>query len=102
MAEALKNQRTDYTITLDVPPLSTVILEYDYTDAKPVVKKTVKKPVAAAKRRTVTEKKAAGTKAAGTKAAETKAATAKTPSTTAKEKTVTEKKTAAAGKRSAR
>ena len=97
MAEALKNQRTDYTITLDVPPLSTVILEYDYTDAKPVVKKTVKKPVAAAKRRTVTEKKTTGTKAAGTKAT-----AAKAPSTTAKEKTVTEKKTAATGKRSAR
>lgn len=97
MAEALKNQRTDYTITLDVPPLSTVILEYDYTDAKPVVKKTVKKPVAAAKRKTVTEKKTTGTKAAGTKAA-----AAKAPSTTAKEKTVTEKKTAATGKRSAR
>ena len=107
MAEALKNQRTDYTITLDVPPLSTVILEYDYTDAKPVVKKTVKKPVAAAKRRTVTEKKTTGTKttgtkAAGTKAAGTKAAAAKAPSTTAKEKTVTEKKTAATGKRSTR
>ena len=97
MAETLKNQRTDYTITLDVPPLSTVILEYDYTDAKPVVKKTVKKPVAAAKRRAVTEKKTTGTKAAGTKAT-----AAKTPSTTAKEKTVTEKKTAATGKRSAR
>lgn len=86
MAEALKNQRTDYTITLDVPPLSTVILEYDYTDAKPVVKKTVKKPVAAAKRRTVTEKKTTGTKTTGTKAAGTKAAAAKAPSTTAKEK----------------
>ena len=90
-----------------MPPLSTVILEYDYTDAKPVVKKTVKKPVAAAKRGTVTEKKTTGTKttgtkAAGTKAAGTKAAAAKAPSTTAKEKTVTEKKTAATGKRSAR
>ena len=107
MAEALKNQRTDYTITLDVPPLSTVILEYDYTDAKPVVKKTVKKPVVAAKRRTVTEKKTTGTKTTGTKttgtkAAGTKAAAAKAPSTTAKEKTVTEKKTAATGKRSTR
>lgn len=60
-----KTERMPYSISVTVPPLSTVVLEYDYTDVTPediLKKKAAEKKAAAAKR--AAEKKAAAKKTA--------------------------------------
>ena len=60
-----KTERMPYSISVTVPPLSTVVLEYDYTDVTPediLKKKEAEKKAAAAKR--AAEKKAAAKKTA--------------------------------------
>ena len=55
-----KNARTPYSIDITVPPLSTVVFEYDYTDMTPELeKKEAKAKVAAKKRVDAAKKKAA-------------------------------------------
>ena len=55
-----KNARTPYSIDITVPPLSTIVFEYDYTDMTPELeKKEAKAKVAAKKRVDAAKKKAA-------------------------------------------
>ena len=46
-----KNARTPYSIDITVPPLSTVVFEYDYTDMTPELEKKEAEAKAAAKKR---------------------------------------------------
>ena len=46
-----KNARTPYSIDITVPPLSTVVFEYDYTDMSPELEKKEAAAKAAAKKR---------------------------------------------------
>jgi 1,4-alpha-glucan branching enzyme len=73
-AKAESSDRMEYSIELTIPPLSVVVLEYDYTDKKPAAKLTVEKSSAvktavkaqskktAAKSRTASKSKAADKK----------------------------------------
>lgn len=54
-----KNARTPYSIDITVPPLSTVVFEYDYTDMTPELEKKEAKAKVAAKKRVDAAKKKA-------------------------------------------
>ncbi|MDD6404808.1 MAG: alpha amylase C-terminal domain-containing protein, partial [Clostridiales bacterium] len=54
-----KNARTSYSIDITVPPLSTVVFEYDYTDMSPELEKKEAEAKAAAKKRVDAAKKKA-------------------------------------------
>ena len=54
-----KNARTPYSIEITVPPLSTVVFEYDYTDMTPELEKKEAEAKAAAKKRVDAAKKKA-------------------------------------------
>ena len=54
-----KNARTPYSIDITVPPLSTVVFEYDYTDMSPELEKKEAAAKAAAKKRVDAAKKKA-------------------------------------------
>ena len=92
-----KTDRMPYSIRVTVPPLSTVVLEYDYTDITPedILKKkeAEKKAKAAAKKRTA-EKKPEAKEAAIKKPAEKKPAAKKpaAPAQTEEKKQETQKK----------
>ena len=93
-----KTERMPYSISVTVPPLSTVVLEYDYTDVTPediLKKKEIEKKAAAAKRaaekktaakKTATEKKDVETTEVVKKEPEKKTAATKTKETVSKTK----------------
>lgn len=93
-----KTERMPYSISVTVPPLSTVVLEYDYTDVTPediLKKKEAEKKAAAAKRaaakkaaakKTATEKKDVETTEVVKKEPEKKMAATKTKETVSKTK----------------
>ena len=93
-----KTERMPYSISVTVPPLSTVVLEYDYTDVTPediLKKKEAEKKAAAAKRaaekktaakKTATEKKDVETTEVVKKESEKKTAATKTKETVSKTK----------------
>ena len=93
-----KTERMPYSISVTVPPLSTVVLEYDYTDVTPediLKKKEAEKKAAAAKRaaakkttakKTATEKKNVETTEVVKKEPEKKPAATKTKETVSKTK----------------
>lgn len=93
-----KTERMPYSISVTVPPLSTVVLEYDYTDVTPediLKKKEAEKKAAAAKRaaekktaakKTATEKKDVETTEVVKKEPEKKTAATKTKETVSKTK----------------
>ena len=88
-----KTERMPYSISVTVPPLSTVVLEYDYTDVTPediLKKKEAEKKAAAAKRaaakKTATEKKNVETTEVVKKEPEKKTAATKTKETVSKTK----------------
>ena len=54
-----KNARTPYSIDITVPPLSTVVFEYDYTEMTPELEKKEAAAKAAAKKRVAAAKKKA-------------------------------------------
>ena len=93
-----KTERMPYSISVTVPPLSTVVLEYDYTDVTPediLKKKEAEKKAAAAKRaaekktaakKTATEKKDVETTEVVKKEPEKKTTATKTKETVSKTK----------------
>lgn len=93
-----KTERMPYSISVTVPPLSTVVLEYDYTDVTPediLKKKEAEKKAAAAKRaaakktaakKTAMEKKNVETTEVVKKEPEKKTAATKTKETVSKTK----------------
>lgn len=93
-----KTERMPYSISVTVPPLSTVVLEYDYTNVTPediLKKKEAEKKAAAAKRaaekktaakKTATEKKDVETTEVVKKESEKKTAATKTKETVSKTK----------------
>ena len=93
-----KTERMPYSISVTVPPLSTVVLEYDYTDVTPediLKKKEAEKKAAAVKRaaekktaakKTATEKKDVETTEVVKKEPEKKTAAIKTKETVSKTK----------------
>jgi len=93
-----KTERMPYSISVTVPPLSTVVLEYDYTDVTPediLKKKEAEKKAAAAKRaaakktaakKTATEKKNVETTEVVKKEPEKNTAATKTKETVSKTK----------------
>ncbi len=80
-AQDIATDRMPYSIKVNVPPLSTLIFEYDYTDAVPVRKKELPDKVAVKK--TVSRKSSAKKKAAAPQA-ETKQAVVSSARGTAK------------------